>query len=66
MGCAHCYYDGEEHTGPQVVAEAEAGGEDTPLGGRMLVWGHMLWTGEAGEEEPGLPDREGELGTKTS
>lgn len=36
---------GEELTGPQVVAEAEAGGEDTPVGGRMLVWGRMAVDG---------------------
>lgn len=48
MGCARCYYDGEEHTGPQVVAEAEAGGEDTPLGGRMLGAHAVDWGGRGG------------------
>lgn len=53
MGCVHYYYNGEKLTGPRVVAKAEAGWEDTSLGGRMLVWGHMLWTDEAEREEPG-------------
>lgn len=41
---------GEEFTGPQVVAEADAGGEDTPVGGGMLVQERMAvdWGGREG------------------